>query len=87
MPRHRCRLVMQNVTEVMLDIYTQTLITSFPPETWASQGISLVERVLGTPGGQWFWASFADNYPPNFRAEIERVLADLPAPQTSEGSH
>ena len=72
--RLRYRLVMQNVTEVMLDIYTQTLLTSFSPETWASQGISLVERVLGTTGGQWFWENYRDNYPPNFRDEVDQVL-------------
>jgi hypothetical protein len=52
---------MQNVTEVMVDIYTQTLITTFSSETWDTQGVSLVERVLGTPGGQWFWANYRDN--------------------------
>lgn len=72
--RLRYRLVMQNVTEVMEDIYTQTLITAFSPETWATQGVTLVERVLQTPGGQWFWANFADNYPLNFRDEVDRIL-------------
>jgi hypothetical protein len=73
-PMLRYRLVMQNVTEVMVDIYTQTLVTTFSPETWDSQGVSLVERVLGTPGGQWFWENYRDNYPPNFRNEVDRVL-------------
>lgn len=71
----RYRLVMQNVIEVMLEIYTQTLITSFSPETWDTQGTTLVKRVLATPGGQWFWATFADNYPADFRANVDRILA------------
>ncbi len=65
---------MQNVTEVMLEIYTQTLITDFSPETWETQGNTLVKRVLATPGGHWFWASFADNYPADCRAEVNRIL-------------
>jgi len=78
--RLRYRLVMQNVTEVMVDIYTQTAVTNFSPETWATQGITLVSRVLGTNGGKWFWAMYADNYPPAFRDEVDRIL------QTSSSS-
>jgi len=70
----RYRLIMQNVTEVMLEIYTQTLITSFSPETWETQGTTLVKRVLATPGGQWFWTNFANNYLADFRAEVDRIL-------------
>ena len=70
----RYRLLVQNVTEVMLEIYTQTLITGFSPETWQTQGTMLVKRVLATPGGQWFWANFANNYAADFRAEVDRIL-------------
>ena len=70
----RYRLIVQNVTEVMLEIYTQTLITGFSPETWQAQGTTLVKRVLATPGGQWFWANFANNYTADFRAEVDRIL-------------
>ena len=73
----RYRLIIMNVTEVMLEIYTQTLITGFSPETWHTQGTTLVKRVLATSGGQWFWANFADNYTADFRAEVDRIL--LPA--------
>ena len=73
----RYRLIIMNVTEVMLEIYTQTLITGFSPETWHTQGKTLVKRVLATSGGQWFWANFADNYTADFRAEVDRIL--LPA--------
>lgn len=70
----RYRLVIMNVTETMLEIYTQTLLTDFSPETWQTQGTSLVIRVLATPGGQWFWEGFADNYSADFRAEVDRIL-------------
>ena len=73
-PRLRYRLLMQNVTEVMLEIYSQTLATGFAPETWHTQGLTLVERILATPGGQWFWRDFADNYPVGFRTEVDRIL-------------
>ena len=78
----RYRLVMQNVTEVMVDIHTQTFITSFSPETWTTPGVTAVERVMCTKGGQWFWATYADNYPAPFRTEVDRILQNSsPGPQ------
>ena len=41
------------LTEAMLDIYSQTAVTGFSPETWATQGETLVCRVFGTRGGRW----------------------------------
>lgn len=76
-PRLRYRLAMQNITDGMLEIHAQTLATGFAPETWNTQGRTLVERILATPGGQWFWAAFGDNYPPDFRAEVNRILGRL----------
>ena len=70
----RYRLVMQNVTEAMLEIYFQTSVTSFSPETWATQGVALVRRVLGTTGGRWFWENYSDNYPAAFRTEVDGIL-------------
>ncbi len=71
----RYRPVIQNVTDVALEIYTQTLVTGFSPETWRSQGTTLVNRVMATPGGQWFRESFSENYNADFRAEVERILS------------
>ena len=72
--RLRYRLAMQNVTDVMLEIHAQTLATGFSPETWNTQGQTLVERILATSGGQWFWATFGHNYPSDFRGEVDRIL-------------
>ena len=70
----RYRLMMQNITDVMLDIYSQTLETNFSPENWQAQGENLVLRVLDTDGGRWFWKSYQENYPKNFRLEVDRIL-------------
>lgn len=72
----RYRLVIQNVTDVMLEIYTQTMVTGFSPETWQSQGRTLVVRALATPRGQWFWENYSDNHAPAFRAEVERIISE-----------
>jgi hypothetical protein len=71
----RYRLLMSNITEVMLEIYTQAFTTEFAPETWDTQGKSLVTRVLSVPGGQWFRVNYQDNYPGNFRAAVDQILA------------
>jgi len=75
----RYRLCIQNVTEVMLEIHAQTLVTGFAPETWHTQGYTLVRRILATPGGRWFWEAFRDNYPLDFRVEVDRILAERAA--------
>jgi hypothetical protein len=70
----RYRLVLQNITDVMLDIYSQTLETNFSPENWESQGVNLVRRILDTDGGRWFWSNYKENYPAAFRQEVDRIL-------------
>jgi hypothetical protein len=74
----RYRLVMQNVTEAMLEIFSQTAITNFSPETWETQGATLVLRVMGTPGGHWFWDSYSDNYPAEFRGAVDDLIGPGP---------
>jgi hypothetical protein len=70
----RYRFMIQNITDVMLDIYSQTLETNFSPENWETQGVNLVQRILDTNGGRWFWENFQQNYPSGFRKEVERIL-------------
>ena len=72
----RYRFMIQNITDVMLDIYSQTLETNFSPENWETQGVNLVKRILDTNGGRWFWANFQYNYPGRFRAEVDRILGN-----------
>jgi hypothetical protein len=70
----RYRFMLQNITDVMLDIYSQTLETNFSPENWESQGVNLVRRVLDTDGGRWFWSNYQENYPNAFRDEVNSIL-------------
>ncbi len=73
-PRLRYRLLMQNIVDSMLEVYSQTLMTNYSPETWATQGVTLVNRIFDTNGGRWFWATYAETYPPPFQAEVNRIL-------------
>jgi hypothetical protein len=42
----RYRFMLQNITDVMSDIYYQTLETNFSPENWETQGMNLVKRIV-----------------------------------------
>jgi hypothetical protein len=67
--------MMLNGTDALLDIYAQTLETGFSPETWQTQGVWAVRRILGNDGGRWFWEQFSGTYPMRFKQEIDQILS------------
>jgi hypothetical protein len=73
--RLRHRLMILNVTDAMMDIYTQTYVTKFAPETWNTQGVAMVERILGTPGGRLVWSNFSHTYPQDFRTAVDQIIS------------
>ena len=76
---YRFRLLMQNGIDGIWDIHSQTTVTGLSPESWQSQGVKVVERLLASPGGRRVWEQFGDNYTDEFRAEIDRILASKSA--------
>ena len=72
---YRFRLLMQNGIDAIWDVHSQTAVTNFSPETWETQGVTVVERNIATPGGRRVWAQFRENYPSEFRVEVDRILA------------
>jgi hypothetical protein len=72
--RYRFRLLLSNFADANWDMYAQTVVTGFSPETWEMQGRKVVGRVFGTPGGSWFWKNHCGEYPEEFRAEVDRIL-------------
>ena len=76
--RYRFRLLIQNLMDALWDMYSQTVLTGFSSETWATQGQKVVERVFTTAGGRWFWTHYRDDYSIKFRAEIDRILQAKP---------
>ena len=71
---YQFRLLMSNFMDANWDMYAQTAVTGHSPETWAAQGRKVIGRVLASPGGRWFWQNFCDEYPEEFRAEVDRIL-------------
>lgn len=76
--RYRFRLLTQNLVDGLWDMYSQTVLTGFAPETWETQGKRVIERVLTTGGGRWFWENFSADYTQDFRAEVTRILSSKP---------
>ena len=72
---YRFRLLMQNAIDGIWDIHSQTMVTGLSPETWNTQGVAVVERLVASPGGRRIWAQFRKNYTNEFRDEVDRVLA------------
>ena len=72
----RYRLLMQTIVDTILETYSQTKMTGCSPETLSAQGVTLVERILNNDGGKRFRRTYADTYPPSFRAEVDRILRD-----------
>jgi len=68
----RLRLLYHNLFLSLRNIYSQTHLTGLPAETWVSQ-IPLLQRVLSTQGGKWFWASYSHEFEPSFQEEVARV--------------
>jgi hypothetical protein len=73
--RLRFRLLMSNFVDANWDMYVQSVATGFSPEVWSAHGSKVLSRVLGTPGGRWFWRNFREEYSPEFCLEVDRVLA------------
>ena len=75
--RYRFRLLLSNFADANWDMYAQTVITGYSPETWQTQGRQAIKRVLATPGGRWFWQDYCDEYPKEFRIEIDGILDSM----------
>jgi hypothetical protein len=72
--RFRFRLVLSNFVDANWDMYVNTVVMGFSPEAWSAHGSKVLRRVLGTPGGRWFWNDFCAEYPEDFRLEIDRII-------------
>jgi len=81
--RYRFRLLISNMVDAHLDMYVQTVLAGFSPETWATQGRRVIHRVLSTPGGRWFWKHFGSDYSDEFRREVDHILDSRPTESAS----
>ena len=74
---YRFRILMQNAIDSIWDIHSQTKMTDLSTEIWDSQGVTVVERIVASPGGRRIWTQFRNTYPSEFSVEIDRILASI----------
>jgi hypothetical protein len=67
------RLLLHNLMLSESNIFAQTKFTDLPIPEWQAQ-TAVIRRVLGSPGGAWFWAEYANEFDADFRAEVDRIV-------------
>jgi len=75
--RIRYRLIVHNILWALWNMQSQSQVGELSSETWGAQ-LATLERMASTPGFQWFW----ENYDQEFGASFQKVVADLQAKAT-----
>ena len=70
--KFRFRLFVNNVMLSFYHVWSQPQELS--SEMWETQ-IPAITRVVGSPGGKWFWESHRMEFVVLFRSEIDRIVA------------
>ncbi len=73
----RYRLTIHNILWALWNMQSQASVGELSSETWGAQ-LATLERMASTPGFQWFWK----NYDQEFGASFQKVVADLQAKAT-----
>ena len=73
--RARFRTFVHSIMWSAWNVYAQTTLTGMGPTIWEAH-IPLVKRVLGSPGGRWFWREYREEFEESFRTEIDRILSE-----------
>ena len=71
----RIRLLYHNMLLTLSNIFSQIRLTGLAAKTWSAQ-IPLLQRILSTEGGEWFWANYCHEFEPSFQQEVARISAD-----------
>jgi hypothetical protein len=69
----RFRLLVHTVLWSIWNIYAQTEYGGLSTSTWAAQ-IPLLDRIMNSQGGVWFWDNFKMEFDEKFRDEVDKVM-------------
>lgn len=69
----RYRIMLHNMFMSQSNIYFQTKLADLSTDTWDSQ-ISVISRVLNSPGGQWFWENYSAEFETQFQDEVNKLM-------------
>ncbi len=73
--RVRFRLLLHNILLSISNIYSQTIYTGLSLSTWESQ-LVILERIIDSPGGRWFWKVYRLEFEESFREKVDEILRD-----------
>ncbi len=73
--RIRFRLLLHNILLSISNVYSQTSYTGLSLSTWESQ-LVILERIINSPGGRWFWKDFRLEFEKSFREKVDEILRD-----------
>lgn len=71
--RLKFRLLLHNLMLSQSNIFAQTKFSDLPISEWQAQTV-VIKRVLGSPGGSWFWNEYAEEFDTDFRSEIDELM-------------
>ena len=69
------RLLLHNMLLAVSNMYSQTKFTDLPTSTWESQK-PIIQRIIGSPGGKWFWKMYREEFESEFREEVDSMIGD-----------
>jgi hypothetical protein len=72
-PLVRYRLLIHNILLAISNIHEQSKLTGLSQSSWESQE-PIIERIVSTPGGAWFWENYRHEFEESFRQEVDDIL-------------
>ena len=69
----RFRLLVHTVLWAVWNIYAQTEYGGLSKSIWAAQ-VPLLDRVINSRGGIWFWDEYRMEFDEKFRDEVDKVM-------------
>ena len=70
--RTRFRMLMQNVLWSFWNVYAQAEYANLSAGVWDAQ-LPILNRIMSSAGGRWFWQNFEHEFEETFRGEINRL--------------
>jgi hypothetical protein len=71
----RFRLLIHNILLAISNMHAQSQLTGLSVSNWESQ-LPIIERIVGTPGGSWFWQNYRHEFEESFREVVDGLLEE-----------
>jgi hypothetical protein len=71
----RYRLLIHNILLAISNIHAQSTLTGLSLSNWESQK-PVIERIVSSPGGAWFWENYRHEFEESFRREVDHLLSN-----------